>query len=128
MILRRPNQHSGKAWVSSLLFLLLFGTAVASAQSTNPEATQPPPSSVENSRVGEHGGSAPVEPLQRSRATGWFNRSGSGLFIALTPFATAMTLSVLLLLILLPFLFRIAYRRGKKGYFKTVYARQRRYA
>lgn len=73
-------------------------------------------------------GGVPAEPPQRSRVAGWFNRSGSGLFISLTPFATAVTLLVLLLIILLPFLIRAAYKRGPRGYFKTVHTGQRRVA
>lgn len=115
-----------KALISSLLFLLLFWTTAASAQSANPPPTQNPPSSLENNSPGE--GGAPAEPPQRSRADGWFNRSGSGLFISLTPFATAVTLLVLLLIILLPFLIRAAYKRGTRGYFKTVHTGQRRVA
>lgn len=115
-----------KALISSLLFLLLFWTTAASAQSANPPSTQTPPSSLENNSPGE--GGAPTEPPQRSRADGWFNRSGSGLFISLTPFATAVTLLVLLLIILLPFLIRAAYKRGTRGYFKTVHTGQRRVA
>lgn len=73
-------------------------------------------------------GSAPAEPPQRSRVDGWLNRSGSGLFISLTPFATGVTLLVLLLIILLPFLIRAAYKGGTRGYFKTVHTGQRRVA
>lgn len=110
----------------SFLFLLV-GAGTASAQSVTPPG-QDSQASVENSRAEEATqGSVPVSPI-RSRVDVWFNRSGSGLFIALTPFATSVTLLVLLLSILLPFLFRAAYRRGKRGYFKTVYTGQRRHA
>ncbi|MDC4203400.1 MAG: hypothetical protein MPW14_04150 [Candidatus Manganitrophus sp.] len=118
-----------KALVSFLLFLLLFWTTAALAQSANPPPTQTPPTTLENSTPGEGmEGGASAEPPQRSRADGWFNRSGSGLFISLTPFATAVTLLVLLLIILLPFFIRAAYKRGTRGYFKTVQTGQRRVA
>lgn len=113
----------------SFLFLLLIGTATASAQSASPPAQDTQPS-VESSRTeGVQESTPPIQSPARSRATGWFNRSGSGVFIALTPFATAVTLIVLLLLIVLPLLLRAAFKRKTRGYFKTVsYARQRRYA
>lgn len=122
---RRAFTHLAKVVMSSLLFLMLFWTTSALAQS--PPSAQEPPSSVESSPGGGTQGSVPADSPQRSRIDGWFNRSGSGLFVSLTPFATTVTLFVLLLLILLPFLLRAVYRRGKRGYF-TVYARQRRYA
>lgn len=125
---RRFSNNSAKGVISSLLFLLLLWTTVASAQSAGPPA-QTPPSTLENSTPGEGmEGGVPAEPPQRSRADGWFNRSGSGLFISLTPFATAVTLLVLLLIILLPFFIRAAYKRGTRGYFKTVHTGQRRVA
>ena len=128
MMVERSSNRSMKALISFLLFLLLFWTTAALAQSAGPSSpTQTPPSTLENSTPGEGmAGGAPAEPPQRSRADGWFNRSGSGLFISLTPFATAVTLLVLLLIILLPFLIRAAYKRGTRGYFKTVHTGQRR--
>lgn len=123
---RRSSNFSINALIS-LLFLLLLWTAAASAQSPGSPPAQTPPSSVENSSPGGGiEGGAPAEPPQRSRIDGWFNRSGSGLFISLTPFATAVTLLVLLLIVLLPFLIRTAYRKGTRGYFKTVHTGQRR--
>jgi hypothetical protein len=129
-MMERLHNNPSKALLSTLLLLLLFWTTSASAQNERASSTQTPQPSVENGRT-EEGmqGSTPVESPRRSRVEGWFNRSGSGLFIALTPFATVVTLLVLLLLILLPLLLGAAFRRKKRGYFKTVsYTRQRRYA
>jgi hypothetical protein len=114
--------------ITLISFLLLLGAGTASAQSVTPPLQDSQPSMETSGAEEGMQGSAPVEPPARSRVDSWFNRSGSGLFIALTPFATGVTLLVLLLLILLPLLFRTAYRRGKSGYFKTISTRQRRIA
>ncbi len=129
LMTRRLHDRSAKTFASALLFFMLAGTTSASAQMTSPPTQETQPS-VGNGNVGQGAEqSAPSESPPRSRIEGWFNRSGSGLFIALTPFATGVALFILLLVILLPFLFRAGSRRAKRGYFKTVsYSRQRRVA
>lgn len=123
------KNHPAKTLISALFFLLLVGTTSAWAQIAAPP-TQGSAPSVEDGTVDPGPAqSVPSESPPKSRIDGWFNRSGSGLFIALTPFATAVALLILLLIILTPFLLRAGSRRSKRGYFKTVsYARQRRYA
>lgn len=126
-MVERSSNRPMKAMVSFLLLLLLFSTTAALAQSAGPPPIQTPPSSLENDTRGEGiEEGAPAAPPRNSRVAGWFNRSGSGFFISLTPFATAVTLLALLLIILLPFLVRAAYKRGTKGYFKIVHTGQRR--
>ena len=61
----------------------------------------------------------PPSPVEESRFKIWFHRTGSGLFISLTPFATAVTVAVLLLIILVPILVGASQKRSR-GYFKTI--------
>jgi hypothetical protein len=99
----------------------MMGAVIVSAQMTETPATPHP-------QIQDGGAQTQTtSPADRSHLTGWFNRSGSGLFIALTPFATAVTSLVLLLLILLLILMKASSAKKNRGYFKTVaYARQRR--
>lgn len=122
--------YSSAILISALLFLLIVGTTFTRAQVPSPPTTGSQPA-IENGNTGQGPLQSipPSGPPSKSRIDGWFNRSGSGLFIVLTPFATGVTLLILLLLILSPFLFSIGSKRAKRGYFKTIsYARQRRYA
>ena len=58
-------------------------------------------------------------PVEQSQFKAWFHRTGSGLFISLTPFATAVVLALLLLIILIPIVIGASQRRSR-GYFKTI--------
>ncbi|GEM_PF-4078027 len=116
--------HSAQAFIAVLLFFFLIGTDSTWAQTAN-LPTQNFPPSIENGTAGT-GQGAPSESPPRSHVGGWLNRSGLGLLIVLTPFATGVTL-LILLLIILSLIVRAV--KPRKGYFKTVpYQRQRRYA
>jgi hypothetical protein len=105
-----------------LLTLVWTGKNGVSAQSnidSPPPIEQQRQTGVENQPTEQ----ASSTVVQQSRFKAWFNRSGSGLFISLTPFATAVTLAVLLLVILIPILMS-AKNQKRAGYFKTIpYAR-----
>ena len=113
------------AWPLLLFVLYVAGGSAIALGETQDLPTLPP--------TVEEGGSRPEEALpsktaeEHSRLTGWFNRSGAGLFIALTPFATTVAIAVILLLTLIAILMRVSYKRKRQGYFRTIpYARQRR--
>lgn len=125
--MKRLVFSESRALIPALLLLVWLGSTAVWGQVAAPT----PPDS--GAAVERDTGNAPAPagaptPGQKSQFHGWFNRSGSGLIIFLTPFATAVTLLLLFLILLSPLLLR-AGRREKKGYFRAVpYARQRRYS
>jgi hypothetical protein len=105
----------------TMFLLTLFGTGRTgvSAQSS----VEPPPfttgQEVQPSDRGQ--GMEPSSPaIERNRFEVWFKRAGSGLFISLTPFATAVALSILLLVVFVPILIGAKTHKRARGHFKTI--------
>ncbi|MBI3804374.1 MAG: hypothetical protein HY282_11505 [Nitrospirae bacterium] len=116
-----------RAFIPALLLLVWLGTTVAwgeVAAQTAPNAT---PSIERNGDPSNPESNSAPTPPPKSQIHGWFNRSGAGLLLSLTPFATGVTLLILLLILLSPLLIRALTR--ERGYFRAVpYTRQRRFS
>lgn len=110
----------------TMYFLSIFWTAGAPRVVAQSDLElSPAPRQVQTTEPSEPAREVFSPSSEQSQFKGWFNRSGSGLFISLTPFATAVSLAILVLAILLPILIGAASRRRSRGYFKTYpHARQ----
>lgn len=98
-----------------LLFLNMESRAFAQdgVEETPGQAMQQQPSEQTKQE-----GPSPAAP--KSEFSGWFNRTGSGLFISLTPFATAVAILILLLILVVPIAVGTKRQKRSRGYFKTI--------
>lgn len=102
-------------YLLSLLWIL--GSTGVVAQSDL--APSPSQQQVQTGGEREMAPPSPGAPVEQSQFKAWFHRTGSGLFISLTPFATAVVLALLLLIILVPIVIGASQKRSR-GYFKTI--------
>lgn len=102
-------------YLLSLLWIV-GSTGVVAQSDLNPIPNRP---QIQQQAQREPAPQSPSSPVEQSQFKVWFHRTGSGLFISLTPFATAVALALLLLIILVPIVIGANQKRSR-GYFKTV--------
>ncbi len=106
----------------SMYLLSLFWTAGTTRVAAQSEFTSTPfaQQEIQNQPEGQSMPETSLPATQKNQFKAWFNRTGSGLIISLTPFATAVTLAVLLLIIFVPILIGAISQKRSRGYFKTI--------
>ena len=105
----------------SMFLLTLLSAEIGGVSAQNnvdspPSAEQGVQPPTENQPI--QGASSTV--VQESQFKGWFNRTGAGLFISLTPFATAVTVGVILLILLISIWAGARNQKRARGYFETI--------